>query len=82
MSARIYKFPPECDERVYRIPSRDERPNLIDALAAENFQREAARHYRREARKAAWQRRVKWFCILTAYGAIVLFAFQLGRGVL
>lgn len=49
------------------------RPNLLDALAAENAQREVALHLRRLARQSDRQRFVRAFCIAVAVFCIVYF---------
>jgi hypothetical protein len=66
---------------------RSSTERMLEALADDSIERENERarlraieaDTRRDLRIMRWQSRVKWFAILTAYAAIIFFAWQLGR---
>jgi hypothetical protein len=86
--ATIHKFPPfdrdlDGDSNVVSILNCQAYRNHPDPYAGlEEAARRAAveADTRRDLRIMRWQSRVKWFAILTAYAAIIYFAWQLGRG--
>jgi hypothetical protein len=91
MTARLYKFPafdagdfgeddPLGDGSDFGVTGEwwgsDTRPNLIDELAAENAQRDALAHYRKQVRKAVLQRYVRAFCLAVAVLAVAWFGLR------
>lgn len=70
-------------ERVYAEQGKrfsDQTPNLYDTLEERARIARVVADERRDLRAMRRQAIVKWFAILTAYGAAVYFFFELGRG--
>jgi hypothetical protein len=57
----------------------DSRPDPYAGLEEAARRAAVEADTRRDLRIMRWQSRVKWFAILTAYAAIIFFAWQLGR---